>query len=45
MGLVERDYFEISTAVSSVKIGAGSSGSSTTNFAINTNNPYILIMT
>ena len=45
MGLVERDYFEISTAVASVKIGAGSSGSSTTNFAINTNNPYILIMT
>jgi hypothetical protein len=45
MGLVERDFFEISSAVSSVKIGAGSSGSSTTNFAINTNNPYILIMT
>ena len=45
MGLVERDYFEISSAVASVKIGAGSSGSSTHNFAINTNNPYILIMT
>ena len=45
MGLVERDYFEISGAVASVKIGAGSSGSSSHNFAINTNNPYILVMT
>ena len=45
MGLVERDYFEISTAVASVKIGAGSSGSSTHNFASNTNTPYILVMT
>ena len=40
MGLVERDYFEISGAVASVKIGG--QGGSSHNFAINTNNPYIL---
>ena len=42
MGLVQVDHFEISSAVSSVIIGEGSSGSSSTNFAINTDDVYMM---
>jgi hypothetical protein len=41
MGFVQVDHFEISSAISSVIIGGGSSGSSSTNFAINTDDVYM----
>jgi len=37
------DHFEISSAVSTVTLGGGSSGSSSTNFAINTDDVYMAI--
>ena len=40
--LIQVDTFTIGSAVSSVIIGGGSSGSSSYNFAINTNDPYLL---
>ena len=39
--LVQVDHFEISSAVSTVTLGGGSSGSSSTNFAINTDDVYL----
>ena len=42
MGLVQVDTFTVSSAVASVIIGGGSSGSSSTNFAINTDDVYML---
>ena len=41
--LVQVDHFEISSAVSTVTLGGGSSGSSSTNFAINTDDVYLAI--
>jgi hypothetical protein len=40
--LVQVDHFTVSSAVASVIIGGGSSGSSSTNFAINTDDVYML---
>ena len=40
--LVQVDHFEISSPVASVIIGGGSSGSSSYNFAINTDDVYML---
>jgi len=40
--LVQVDHFEISSAVSTVTLGGGSSGSSSTNFAINTDDVYMV---
>jgi len=45
MGLVQVDQFSITSAVSSVIIGGGSSGSSSYNFAINTDDVYLLTYT
>ena len=42
MGLVQVDTFTIGSAVASVIIGGGSSGSSSTNFAINTDDVYMV---
>ena len=42
MGLVQVDTFTVSSAVASVIIGGGSSGSSSINFAINTDDVYML---
>ena len=39
--LVQVDHFEISSAVSTVTLGGGSSGSSSNNFAINTDDVYL----
>tara|TARA_B100000029_G_scaffold508766_1_gene596412 strand:- start:64 stop:603 length:540 start_codon:yes stop_codon:yes gene_type:complete len=43
MGLVQRDTFTISSNVASVIIGGGSDGSSSYDFAINTDNSYMLV--
>ena len=40
--LVQVDHFEISSAVSTVTLGGGSSGSSSYNFAINTDDIYLV---
>tara|TARA_Y100001963_G_scaffold126361_1_gene178778 strand:+ start:156 stop:701 length:546 start_codon:yes stop_codon:yes gene_type:complete len=45
MGLVQVDEFSITSAVSSVIIGGGSNGSSSYNFAINTDDVYLLTYT
>ena len=43
MRLVQVDTFTVSSAVSSVTIGGGSSGSSSYNFAINTDDVYMVV--
>jgi len=42
MGLLQVDTFTVTSAVASVIIGGGSSGSSSTNFAINTDDVYMV---
>tara|TARA_X000001388_G_scaffold56270_1_gene41504 strand:- start:44 stop:580 length:537 start_codon:yes stop_codon:yes gene_type:complete len=43
MGLIQVDTFTVTSAVANVIIGGGSSGSSSNNFAINTNDVYQLV--
>jgi hypothetical protein len=42
MGLTQVDHFTVTSDLATVIIGGGSSGSSTTNFAINTDDVYML---
>jgi len=42
MGLIQVDHFTVTSDATTVTLGGGSSGSSTTNFAINTNDVYML---